>query len=45
MVRPAVPLVLGLASPEADARPIDRIWNTYKDDFARTRTRELNIIE
>ncbi|KAH9851865.1 DAGAT-domain-containing protein [Lenzites betulinus] len=21
------------------------IWNTYKDDFARTRTRELNIIE
>ncbi|KAI0766022.1 DAGAT-domain-containing protein [Irpex lacteus] len=22
-----------------------RIWNTYKDEFARTRTRELNIIE
>lgn len=24
---------------------VRRIWNTYKDDFARTRTRELSIIE
>ena len=23
----------------------DRIWHTYKDEFAKTRTRELNIIE
>lgn len=22
-----------------------RIWNTYKDEFAQTRTRELSIIE
>ena len=22
-----------------------RIWHTYKDEFAKTRTRELNIIE
>ena len=25
--------------------PHVRIWNTYKDEFARTRTRELSIIE
>lgn len=23
----------------------NRIWNTYKNDFARSRRRELNIIE
>ncbi len=26
-------------------KAVRRIWNTYKDDFARTRTRELSIIE
>ncbi|KZP08351.1 DAGAT-domain-containing protein [Athelia psychrophila] len=24
---------------------LTRIWNTYKDDFAKARTRELNIVE
>ncbi len=24
---------------------VGRIWNTYKDEFARTRKRELSIIE
>lgn len=23
----------------------DRIWNTYKDEFAKSRTRELSIID
>lgn len=24
---------------------LNRIWNTYKDEFAKTRTRELSIID
>ncbi|KAL0953893.1 hypothetical protein HGRIS_005064 [Hohenbuehelia grisea] len=24
---------------------LTRIWDTYKDDFAKARTRELNIID
>jgi hypothetical protein len=28
-----------------DFELIRRIWNTYKDEFARTRRRELNIID
>lgn len=38
---------LCLSSPTSDWNGIIycRIWNTYKDEFAKSRTRELNIVD